>query len=160
MSNRDAASQLAVVDTVYCYASSIDRRDWSLYRSLFGDQIEVDFSSFNGQPPSTVETDVWADGVRDRLSGLEATHHMLSNPPVETNDDADAAVCVMYMRAMHVFDSSDSGWFEIGGYYTNRLMRGAERWLLGSLHLTVLWTRGDAQVMARGRARAGAADWI
>jgi 3-phenylpropionate/cinnamic acid dioxygenase small subunit len=158
MSTSSHADHLAVCDTVYSYASAIDRRDWSLYRSLFGDEIEVDFSTFNGQQPSKMETDVWASGVRARLSGLESTHHMMSNPQVQTNDDH--AVCMMYMRAMHVVDTSDSGWFEIGGYYTIRLARGAERWLLRSLHLTVLWRRGDPQVMARGRARAGAADWV
>jgi hypothetical protein len=39
--------RVAVLETVYKYALGIDIRDWGLYRSIFTDEIEVDFSSYN-----------------------------------------------------------------------------------------------------------------
>ena len=36
---------IEILETVYCYATGIDTRDWSLYRSIFLDEVEMDFLS-------------------------------------------------------------------------------------------------------------------
>jgi SnoaL-like domain len=35
-----------IVETVYLYATAVDDRDWELYRSIFTDVVDVDFSSY------------------------------------------------------------------------------------------------------------------
>ncbi len=42
----DSSDKLAVAETVYHYATGVDRRDWALFRSLFTDIVTIDFSSF------------------------------------------------------------------------------------------------------------------
>ena len=37
----------AVCETVYAYATGIDTRDWALYRSIFADEVTIDFTSYN-----------------------------------------------------------------------------------------------------------------
>ncbi len=39
---------MAVAETVYRYAVGIDTRDFTLYRSIFADQVTIDISSYNG----------------------------------------------------------------------------------------------------------------
>ena len=146
-----------ITETVYRYAYGIDTRDWVLYRSIFADEIDIDFSSYNGRPSQRMRADDWVAGVIPLFSGLDATQHTMTNPLVRI--DGNTAVCRMYMQATHGLDhGNDDAWFTIGGYYTDRLARVGNGWIVAAVTLTVLWRRGDAAIMAtaarRGSLRA------
>jgi hypothetical protein len=155
----DADDKLAVSETVYRYAVGIDTKDFELYRSIFADEVAVDFSSYSGAPGSTMTADQWVAGLRPLFTGLAATQHSMTNPlPVV---DGDTATCRMYMQAHHVYepDVADS-WFTIGGYYDDVLVRSARGpagWLLTGVTLTVLWRMGDPAIMVAARAAGQAA---
>lgn len=135
-----------ICETLYRYALGIDTRDWAMYRSVFADEIDADFSSYNGRPASRVRADDWVAGVTPLFGGLAATQHTLTNPMVTI--DGRRATCRMYMQAEHVLDpSADSPFFTIGGYYDDVLRRDTDHWVISSLTLTVLWRRGDESVM-------------
>ena len=40
--------KIMVAETIYLYATGIDTKDFNLYRSIFADQVEIDFSSYEG----------------------------------------------------------------------------------------------------------------
>ena len=40
--------KMKVAETIYLYALGIDTKDFDLYRSIFADQVEIDFSSYEG----------------------------------------------------------------------------------------------------------------
>ena len=42
-----ADDQLAVAQTIYRYAVGIDTRDFALYRSIFADEVTIDFTSYS-----------------------------------------------------------------------------------------------------------------
>jgi hypothetical protein len=144
-----------VCETVYRFAHGVDTRDWNLYRSIFTDEVAVDYSSYAGFSPATVSRDEWIEGVRPTFNGLDATQHSMSNPVVKLEDDV--AHCRMYLWAHHVFDAQDPlSWFTLGGYYDDRLVRsndGPAGWLIDSVKLTVTWRTGDQRIMAAGRKR-------
>jgi hypothetical protein len=141
-----AWDKLTVAETVYRYATGVDTRDWVLYRSIFADQVDIDFSSYNGRPAARTTADDWVARARRLFSGLAATQHSMTNPTVTLN--GDRATCVMYMRAEHVLTQDDpDAWFTIGGYYTDQLVRAGEGWLLTGVTLTVWWRRGRPQIM-------------
>lgn len=48
-----------ISDTVLAYATGIDRRDWALYRSIFADQVEIDFATWTGEPAHRWNADDW-----------------------------------------------------------------------------------------------------
>ena len=157
-----ADDQLAVVQTVYRYAVGIDTRDFGLYRSIFADEVAIDFTSYSGGSAATMPADDWVARARRLFTGLDATQHTMTNPLPDVT--GDTATCRMYMQAHHVLRSDDpASWFTIGGYYDDTLVRspaGPAGWLLTGVTLTVLWRRGDPSIMpeaaALGAARVAA----
>jgi hypothetical protein len=140
--------RIDVLETVYKYAQGIDTRDWDLYRSIFTDEIEVDFTSYDGRTGGILKADDWVERLKPLFSGLAATQHIMTNPIVTFDDQG--AICRIYMQAEHFMDAYDgSTSYSIGGYYTNRLVFQDNRWLISSVILTVLWRRGDAQIMVK-----------
>ncbi len=140
----------AITRRVYEYAYGIDTRDWDLYRSIFVDEIEMDFSSYNGNPGASMKADDWVAGCRVLFTGLDATQHSMSNPLVDI--DGERARCRMYMQAEHFFSNQlsnqkGSSDFAIGGYYDDRLVRITEGWQIEAVTLNVLWSRGNRHIM-------------
>ena len=148
-----AADHQAVCETVYRYATGIDSRDWDMYRSVFADEVSVDFTSYHpAQPAAHMRADEWVASVQPLFSGLAATQHSMTNPTVQLR--SDTASCTMYMQAAHALDhGNDDAWFTIGGYYRNELVRTALGWRITAVTLTVLWRRGDESIMATAARR-------
>jgi hypothetical protein len=143
----DCGDKLAVAETVYRYATAVDRRDWALYRSLFADTVAIDFASFSpDQTPRVMSADNWVAGVMPQFTGLAATQHSMTNPLATV--DGDAATITMYVRAHHVYDADDpTSFFTVGGYYDDTLIRADGGWLLTGVRLTVTWRAGDPSIM-------------
>jgi 3-phenylpropionate/cinnamic acid dioxygenase small subunit len=147
-----AEDKLAVAECVYRYATGVDTRNWAMYRSLFVDEVEIDFSSFGpGLDPMTIAADDWVAGVKPLFEGLAATQHMMSNPLVEL--EGDSAEITMYVRAHHVLDPDDpESYYTVGGYYRNRLVRDGGAWKLVRVNLNVTWRLGNPEIMEAARA--------
>ena len=147
--------KLAVAETIYRFALGLDTRDWDLYRSIFAEEVSVDYSSYAGFSPAKVTGDNWVAGVRPSFNGLHATQHSMTNPLVQI--EGERARCRMYLWAHHVFDESDpTSWFTLGGYYDDTLVRsmlGPVGWLIDGVKLTVNWRAGDESIMSAGRKR-------
>ena len=148
----DASEKLAVAEAVYRYATGVDRRDWTLYRSLFTDTVTFDFSSYGPDwPPRQMSADEWVAGLVPLFTGLAATQHSMTNPLATI--DGDTAAITMYVQAHHVFDPTDAAsWYTIGGYYEDTLARVNGRWLLTGVRLTVTWRAGEPGIMEVARA--------
>jgi hypothetical protein len=142
-----------IIETIYCYATGIDSRDWALYRSIFSDEIDVDFSSYDGSPPRRLRADDWVKGVQPLFEGLDATQHMMTNPRVTLS--GERATCVMYMQAVHFLANREGdAEFTLGGYYTDQLVKTPSGWRLCGVKLTVLWSRGNRAIMGMALRRA------
>ena len=130
----------------YEYALGIDTRDFDLLRSIFTDEITMDFQDYSGQPAQTLSADAWVAGVKVLFTGLDATQHVMTNPIVDI--DSESATCRMYMKAEH-FLANDEGSFDyaIGGYYTDRLRKDGDRWLIEAVTLKLFWQRGNRHIM-------------
>ena len=148
--------KLAIAETIYLYALGIDTKDFFLYRSIFADQVEIDFSSYEGSSvtePSILHGDQWVRRVQPLFTGLAATQHTMTNPLPVIN--GDSATCRMYMQAHHVYEvEKPDSWLTLGGYYDDTLVRSdlsPTGWLLTGVKLTVLWKKGDHSIMALAR---------
>jgi hypothetical protein len=142
----------AIVGRLYEYAYGIDTRDWVLYRSIFVDDIHMDFSSYNGAAGSAMRADDWVTGCRTLFTGLDATQHSMSNPLVEVS--GDHARCRMYMQAEHFLGNDQgSNGFALGGYYDDRLVMTGEGWKIEAVTLNVFWSRGNRHIMSLAAER-------
>ncbi len=147
---------LELCDLRYRYALGIDTRDWPLHRSVFTDEITVDFSSYSGRPPARMSADQWVQGLQPLFTGLAASQHTMTNPRATV--DGDRATLQMYMQAEHVLDLDDpDSWFTLGGYYTDGMTRTPAGWRIEAVTLTVLWRRGRPEIMEHAMRRGGAA---
>ena len=72
----------AVCDTLYQFAAGIDQRNWTLYRSVFTDEIELDYSSYRTENIGLLTADAWVERARRLFTGLDASQHSLFNPRV------------------------------------------------------------------------------
>ena len=134
----------------YEYALGIDTRNFELLRSVFTDQILMDFEDYSGAPAATLAADDWVAGCRVLFTGLDATQHVMSNPTVDIN--GDEAQCRMYMKAEH-FLHNEQGSFDyaIGGYYVDRLQKIDGRWSITAVTLKLFWQRGNRHIMQLAR---------
>ena len=138
----DLLARAEISDVVHRYATGIDSRNWPLYRSIFADEIELDFETWNGVPARLMSGDDWVAGVRAGLSGFDATQHLSSNHVHSI--DGDEATCVSYMVALHyLVDGGERRMQGLGGHYTNRMRRGPDGWKIHACKLTVTWEMGD-----------------
>ena len=150
----------AICEVRYRYALGLDTHDWELYRSIFVDDVAIDFSSFSGEAGGTMRAgpmraDDWVATCRVFFTGLDASQHVMTNPMVTV--DGDRAHCRMYMTADHYFANDQGGdRFVIGGYYDDRLVRTGDVWLLEAVTLTMFWQRGNRQIMELAAARGAA----
>jgi hypothetical protein len=152
----------AIVAVMTAYAAGTDRRDWALFRSLFADPCEFDFSSFNGAPAVTLTPDQWTAGVQAVNGHFDATQHLITNHDICFVGDGEAT-CVAELRAQHWFSpasmqsfglSADTiGWCELGGHYANTLTRTNGVWQIRRCCLVVRWRTGNDEVFRLARQR-------
>lgn len=141
-----------IVDLTYRYATGVDLRDWSLYRSCFEDRFSLDAPGW----PETIAADEWVDIVRAGILNFEATQHQMSNHTIEI--DGDRAECITYVRAVHhqAQASGEPRWILVG-YYRLGLKRGApsqspgpSTWKIDRFNLTIQWNEGNLRLMELG----------
>ena len=149
-----AEQAAAIIRPVYEYAYGIDTNDFELYRSIFTDEVTMDFSSYDGSSgPKVLPADDWVAGLKPLFTGLDSTQHSMSNPLVDIDAEASHARCRMYMQAVHMLDSEPDPEFTIGGYYDDLLARTPDGWKIKAVTLTVWWRRGNPQIMELARTR-------
>lgn len=144
-----ATDHIDITRRLYEYALGIDTRDWALYRSIFTDEVTMDFSSYSGAPAAHMRADAWVAQCKPLFEGLDATQHSMTNPMVDIAPDGNTARCRMYMQAEHFLrnDQGDSA-FALGGYYDDQLVRTPAGWKIAAVTLRVFWNRGNRHIMA------------
>ncbi|HZB19035.1 MAG TPA: nuclear transport factor 2 family protein [Blastococcus sp.] len=140
----------AALDVLARFAHGIDTRDWELYRSVFTDEVDVDYTSYRPGSRDRMPADEWVDRARRLFPGLDATQHLLANAWVQS--DGRGMRVRTSMRADHFLDGER---FTLGGSYLHLLTDGGGGWRISAVTLTVTWTEGDRQLLAVAARRAG-----
>jgi len=156
---QELSDRAAISDVVHRYATALDTHDWGLLRSIFMDELEMDFSSI-GIPAGQFGAERWVEDARVLFAGFDATQHLSANHVHEIR--GDAATCTSYMRAEHfVLNNEGENYYTMGGYYVTRLLRTPDGWKVSGMALNVTWNRGNRHVLRlaakRGREPLGLA---
>jgi 3-phenylpropionate/cinnamic acid dioxygenase small subunit len=154
---RRLADEAAVRDLVAAYAFGLDQRDWDLWRSVFTDEVLIDLTDYEPEPPpQRLPVDVHEAYVRRLFAGFEATQHFLGTTRVALT--GDEAVVTAHMRAEHWLTSGQGGdRYTMYGTYTDACVRTDAGWRIASVKLTLLREEGNRHLMrlAARRGREG-----
>ena len=138
-----------VLDVLARFVHGIDTRDWALYRSVFADVVEIDYSSYRPDSVGPVAADEWVARATRLFPGLTASQHLVASSYVQLA--GDTATVRSSVRADHVLDGEH---FVLGGSYVHRLTRGEGGWRIDGVALHVAWQDGDRNVLVRAAQRA------
>jgi 3-phenylpropionate/cinnamic acid dioxygenase small subunit len=112
-----------ITDVLVRYATGIDTKDWSLFRTCFTDDVQADYGEGVGSWSSV-------DAITDYMTAMHAdmvdTKHRLTNFVIEV--DGDSATASTYVHAVLVVSNDPLTWYEPVGRYEDRLVRTSEGW--------------------------------
>jgi len=119
MTERD--DKLDITEVLVRYATGIDRRDWSLFRTAFSSDCVLDYGDIG----------TWhgVDAVTEFMNQAHAmagyTLHRLTNHAITV--DGDSATARTYVDGLIMAADSTSGVNAIG-FYDDELVRTADGW--------------------------------
>ena len=123
-----------ISDVLVRYATGIDSRDWSLFRTVFTDDCQLDYG----------EIGTWqgVDEVTDFMVAAHAkaghTMHRITNQAVAV--DGDSATARAYVDALIMAQDNKSG-VNAAGYYDDEFVRTDAGWRLARRRFTAVLVR-------------------
>jgi hypothetical protein len=132
-----------ITEVIYRYSAGLDQREWELFRTCFADPVHADFTSAGTPAARTFPLDTWVRVAQKTVGLFAMTQHWNSNVTITV--DGDKATAVVYLRARHLnlSDASNNKFWDIGGYYTDHLVRTPDGWKIASIKFTRTWTEGQ-----------------
>ena len=131
----------SVQDTVLRLGQALDERDWPAVRGCLAEEIDTDYSSFRGTPPSRLPAAEFVRLRREGLAGL-ITQHLSLGHQIEVQGDAATCRCDFVIHRWPA-DATDRRFFHSFGSYLYGLTREGEGWRIASIVQTVLRSEGD-----------------
>jgi len=131
-----------VTDTLYRYASTIDRFDIAGLRRLLADELVAQYG--NADPVTGGEA--VAEWIGAAIAEVVWQHHFLSVYHVDV--EGDRATALVYHTSHQVFEADPDAAKLLVGRYDVELRREVDGWKIGRLRLDLLW--GEARVDVAG----------
>lgn len=143
-------------DLIHRYAFGLDTRDWVLWRSVFADEVEMDMSDYQPEPPPrSLPADVVVRSAEVQFAGFDRTQHFIASHRFDI--DGDTARITAHMRAEHWMTTGQGGdRYTMYGTYHDDCVRTADGWKLTRVKLQLLREEGNRHLM-RMAVRAGKA---
>jgi 3-phenylpropionate/cinnamic acid dioxygenase small subunit len=127
----DRETRQDVAELLVRYATGIDRRDWSLFRSCFTDDCEADY----GDIGRWRDADALTSWMKQSHAACGHTLHRITNQAVER--DGDAVAARSYVDAVVMGPDNATGVRAIG-YYDDRLRQGDDGWRIARRTFTMV----------------------
>jgi hypothetical protein len=146
----------AVTDTLYRYASCIDRRDNEGLRAVLADDLLAQY----GNAASIIGGDEVVKWIDEFTAHCLWQHHLLSVYHVDV--DGDSAKALVYHTSYQLFEDDPATAHVLVARYHDELRRTDDSWKISKLVFEILWgeRRTDAtgyldEVGGRGPTIAG-----
>lgn len=134
----------AILDVVTRFCRAFDRHDWKALRALLSDEIEIDYSTFRGDPPRRVLADEYVAARESQIGGVDMLH-VTSNPLVEVT--GETATCESAFQVLrHRAGQAGGEDYDSFGVYTHTLERSGGTWLIRGIRQHVFFSRGNPAV--------------
>lgn len=128
----DRDDKTAISDVLIRYSTGIDRRDWSLYRTCFTDDVKADFPT-----GSWTNLEDLASFNEEWHAGLGLTVHHVTNIAITVN--GDTATARSYGNAVLQTDPEHPEKFlNLHGFYDDTLVRTPDGWKISQRTVKVV----------------------
>ena len=129
------------------YGRALDQRDWSLFASLFDDQVDADFSAF-GIPAARVPRAAIVDIMRHSFRRDEMKSHQLyANFEIDVKGDGATSLSSLVGRHLLAGFAGGEG-FTLHARYHDRFVRTAHGWKIAATRLEVLFMEGNVGIVS------------
>ncbi|WP_298835817.1 nuclear transport factor 2 family protein [uncultured Roseobacter sp.] len=141
----DHAEMIRIADTI---DAAVDAKDWALARSLFVDEIQVDFTSLVGGAPATIPADALIEGWSANLTDEKASFHLRGNHRI-TFENAGTATMVSHGYAWNrmergaLTENGGNALWEVWGTYEHSFVRTEEGWRVDGMSFFATAERGN-----------------
>ena len=123
----------AITDTLYRYASCIDRRDIDGIRAVLADDL---WAQYGNAPPVEGGAAV-AAWIGEMTQDCVWQHHLLSVYHVDV--EGDRATALVYHTSHQLFAADPETVHVLVGRYHDELKRDADGWKISRLVFEILW---------------------
>ena len=127
----DSAARQDVAEVLVRYATGIDRRDWTLFRSCFTADCDIDYGDIG----------VWhgADAITAYMDQTHAacghTLHRITNEAI--HPDGDGVAARSYVDAI-IMDAENQSGIRAVGFYDDELVATADGWKIARRRFTMV----------------------
>ncbi len=139
---RAIQDRIDITDTLYRYASTIDKFDVGGLRGTLADDL---FAQYGNADP-VLGGDAVAAWISEMIQPVVWQHHLLTVYHVEV--DGDDAKALVYHTSHQVFEDEPESAKVLVGRYHNELRREPDGWKISKLVLELLW--GESKIDAAG----------
>ena len=129
------ADRIAISDFLTAYSRAVDTKDWALFRSLFTEDAEIDYTSSGGIAGGVEEVATWMEST---MAMFSTTQHIIANETMAIDGDTASVQAVLFNPM--VFEGSDTLSFTCGGGYDHDLVRTEDGWKSRRVVMTMTWT--------------------
>ncbi len=126
-----------------------DRGEFETLERLYADQVVVDYSSLNGQPPTSKSNRQLMTEWAGILPGFDRTHHRISNIRVKV--DGEQATGTAQVVADHVLGD---GFWQVTGDYEYRFRKTESGWVITHHTFNKGTEKGSAAIFEHASKKA------
>jgi hypothetical protein len=123
-----------------------DNRNWEKVEVIFADEVELDYSSMNGNPAVVLSPKQITDAWKTILPGFTATHHQLGNFITKVNGETAEVYC--YGTATHYLEHEAGNIWTVVGSYNLELKKVDNGWRVTKMKLNFKYQDGNTQLPA------------
>lgn len=124
--------------------TAVDRKDWTLARSFFTDNISIDFSSLSGVAPANIPADVLINAWSENLGPDKTSHHQRGHALVTINGTTATVYSQGY--AWNRMEGNGDPLWEVWGNYTHELTKTKNGWKVTGMIFDMTHERGNMWV--------------
>lgn len=129
---------------------SVDQQNWAQAQACFADEVTLDYSSFSGEPATTLRSDAIIESWKGFLPGFKSTHHQLGNFLTQMKEDQ--ATIFFYGTATHFLEAAEGNLWSVVGSYELALQKGGlTGWQITTMKFNFAYQDGNLSLPEKAR---------
>ena len=140
----NAQNMKDINETVSQLFVASDNRNWDKVEAIFADEVELDYSSMNGNPAITLSPEQITDSWKSILPGFAHTHHQVGNFISKADGSKVKVFC--YGTATHYLEHEAGNVWTVVGSYNFELKQDGENWRVTKMKFNFKYMDGNTQL--------------